>query len=193
MFFSFFSRSRSAGGLIPPRWSRAGVKSRLRLSEIGGRGRHALAMRSCGLSVHNHGCSASAASNLSELRLCAPCSIESQSYTAQSDCETRAEVRVLVSESSGKEGGRRVGLAAAPLLLKGASCSVEGGGGAAHAGAGEALLATLDMLVWSVVRGGVCEEWWWGGEGAVEEERLRGEVKSLSRASATRDAWGVVW
>lgn len=140
-----------------------------------------------------HGCAASAASNLSELRLCAPCSIESSSYTAQSDCKTRAEVRVLVSESNGKEGGRSVGLAAAPLLLKGASCSVEGGGGAAHAGAGEALLTTLDMLLWSVVRGGVCEKWWWRGEGAVEKERLRGEVKSLSRASATRYARGVVW
>jgi len=64
---------------------------------------------------------------------------------------------------------------------------------AAHAGAGEALLTTLDMLLWSVVRGGVCEKWWWRGEGAVEKERLRGEVKSLSRASATRDARGVVW
>ena len=65
-----------------------------------------------------HDCAASAASNLNELRLCAPCSIESSSYTAQSDCEMRAEVRVLVSESSGK-GGKESGASGGAAAAEG--------------------------------------------------------------------------
>ena len=42
MFFSFFSRSRSAGGLRRALRSRAGAKSRLRLSDFGGLGRQRL-------------------------------------------------------------------------------------------------------------------------------------------------------